>query len=99
VKSLLENFNKAFENRARLGIMSALMVNDMVDFSTLKQLLDLSDGNLASHIKALEDLKYLVVEKQFTERKPSTTYRATKEGKKAFVTHLKSLENLINSQL
>lgn len=99
MKTLLVNFNKAFENRARLGIMSVLMVNDSADFNTLKQLLGLSDGNLASHIKALEELKYISVEKQFIERKPNTTYSATKEGKKAFNAHLKSLENLIKRQL
>lgn len=98
MKNLLLNFNKAFENRVRLGIMSVLMVNESADFTTLKQLLDLSDGNLASHMKALEDLKYVVVNKQFIERKPNTTYSATKEGKKAFNAHLKSLENLIKSQ-
>jgi hypothetical protein len=98
VKTLLVDFNKAFENRARLGIMCVLMVNDVIDFTTLKQLLDLSDGNLASHIKAMQELKYIAVEKQFIKRKPNTSYSATREGKKAFVRHLKSLENLINSQ-
>jgi DNA-binding MarR family transcriptional regulator len=98
VKKLLVDFNKAFESRVRLGIMSVLMVNDTVDFNTLKELLNLSDGNLASHIKSLEELKYIIVEKQFIDKKPNTTYSASKEGKKAFNAHLKSLENLIKSQ-
>jgi DNA-binding HxlR family transcriptional regulator len=98
VKKLLTDFNKAFESKVRLGIMSVLMVNDTVDFNTLKDLLNLSDGNLASHIKALEELNYIIVEKQFIGKKPNTTYSATKEGKKAFNTHLKALENLINNQ-
>lgn len=78
--------------------MSVLMVNDEADFNTLKELLNLSDGNLASHIKALEELKYINVNKQFIGRKPNTNYSATKEGRKAFNAHLKSLENLIKSQ-
>jgi DNA-binding MarR family transcriptional regulator len=78
--------------------MSVLMVNDEVDFNTLKELLNLSDGNLASHIKALEGLKYITVNKQFIGRKPNTNYSASKEGKKAFYAHLKSLENLIKNQ-
>lgn len=78
--------------------MSVLMVNEEADFNTLKELLNLSDGNLASHIKALEELKYIHVNKQFIGRKPNTNYSASKEGKKAFHAHLKSLENLIKSQ-
>lgn len=78
--------------------MSVLMVNDDADFSTLKELLNLSDGNLASHIKALEELKYIHVNKQFIGRKPNTSYSASKEGKKAFHAHLKSLESLIKTQ-
>jgi predicted transcriptional regulator len=98
VKKLLINFNKAFESRVRLGIMSVLMVNETVDFNTLKELLNLSDGNLASHIKALEEVNYISVNKQFIGRKPNTTYSASREGKKAFVAHLKELENLIRNQ-
>jgi DNA-binding HxlR family transcriptional regulator len=98
VKKILVDFNKAFESKVRLGIMSVLMVNEEADFNTLKELLNLSDGNLASHIKALEELKYINVNKQFIGRKPNTTYSATKDGKKAFNAHLKSLEILIKSQ-
>ena len=98
MKKLLVDFNKAFESKVRLGIMSVLMVNDEADFNTLKELLNLSDGNLASHIKALEELKYIHVNKQFIGRKPNTNYSASKEGKKAFHAHLKSLEILIKSQ-
>jgi predicted transcriptional regulator len=98
VKKLLINFNKAFESRVRLGIMSVLMVNESVDFNTLKELLNLSDGNLASHIKALEEVRYIAVNKQFIGRKPNTTYSASRDGKKAFNAHLKELENLIKAQ-
>ena len=98
MKKLLENFNKAFESRVRLGIMSVLMVNDSVDFNTLKELLNLSDGNLASHIKALEEVRYISVNKKFIGKKPNTTYSASREGKKAFNAHLKELEALIKTQ-
>ena len=79
--------------------MSVLMVNESVDFNTLKELLNLSDGNLASHVKALEEVNYITVNKQFVGRKPNTTYSASKEGKKAFHAHLKELETLIKSQV
>jgi DNA-binding MarR family transcriptional regulator len=98
VKKLLVNFNKAFESRVRLGIMSILMVNESVDFNTLKELLNLSDGNLASHIKALEEVNYITVNKRFIGKKPNTTYSASRQGKKAFKAHLKELEALIKSQ-
>ncbi len=96
MKELLIHLNKAFESKARLGIMSALMVNDKLDFNALKELLDLTDGNLASHLKALEEQGYLEVQKQFVGRKPNTTYGATPEGRKAFGEHLSALEKLIS---
>ncbi|MDO5522916.1 MAG: transcriptional regulator [Bacteroidia bacterium] len=95
MKEYLEDINKAFESKVRLGIMSMLMVNDEVDFNTFKELLGLTDGNLASHIKALESLKYIRVKKQFVERKPKTTYSRTLEGEHAFKEHLQALEALI----
>ncbi|MFD1186037.1 winged helix-turn-helix domain-containing protein [Pontibacter rugosus] len=75
--------------------MSVLMVEDTVDFSTLKETLQLTDGNLASHLRALEDAVYLRVEKQFVGRKPQTTYHATETGREAFKSHLGALEQLI----
>ena len=92
---LINNINKAFDHRIRLGIMSILMVNEYADFKMLKELLDVTDGNLASHIKALEKVAYLSVEKQFIERKPNTRYAATKLGKREFKKHIEALENLI----
>ena len=78
--------------------MSILMVNDFADFVTLKELLDVTDGNLASHAKALEKAEYIIVEKQFIGRKPNTRYRATRSGKKAFKNHIDALERIINTQ-
>lgn len=95
MKNYIEDLNKAFESRIRLGIMSVLMVNDWADFGTLKETLAITDGNLASHIAALEKIGYIQVKKQFVGKKPNTSYAATKTGKKAFNDHLDALENLI----
>ena len=98
MKVSLIGFNKAFENRVRLGIMSVLMVNDTVDFTTLKQWLELTDGNLASHTRALEELGYIACEKRFVGRKPNTTYRATLQGREAFKEHLAALDQFVKEQ-
>lgn len=98
MKNPIANLQKVFESRIRLGIMSALMVNDTLDFNALKELLELTDGNLASHLKALEQQEIIVVSKQFIGRKPSTTYRATEQGKDLFRQHLAALEQLIGNQ-
>jgi len=95
VKTIIENLNKAFESRVRLAIMSALMVNDSIDFNSLKQMLDITDGNLASHINTLEKNNYIKVKKKFIGKKPSTTYSATEKGKKEFTEHLDALEKII----
>lgn len=79
---ILERFNKTFESKARLGIMSVLMVNDSVNFNALKDLLQLTDGNLATHLKSLEDAGYISVTKEFIGRKPNTLYAATIDGKR-----------------
>lgn len=96
MRELLTSLNKNFESRVRLGIMSILMVNEWVDFSTLKENLEVTDGNLASHIKALEGEEYIEVRKQFLDKKPNTSYLATPKGKKAFENHLNALEKLIS---
>jgi DNA-binding MarR family transcriptional regulator len=98
VKTIINDLHKAFESRVRLGIMSALAVNDTLDFNALKEFLDVTDGNLASHMKALEKEDYVAVKKSFIGRKPNTMYYMTKQGKKAFEEHLSALENLINIQ-
>jgi len=97
LKNLIQNINKAFDHRIRLGIMSVLMVNESADFTMLKELLGVTDGNLASHIKALETENYIIIEKQFIGKKPNTSYRATIEGKKAFKDHIDALEKLIQN--
>lgn len=95
MKNFILHLNKAFESRVRLGIMSILVVNDAVDFGTLKEQLEVTDGNIASHISALEKLKYIKIKKQFIGKKPNTSYLVTESGKKAFSNHLDALEKLI----
>ncbi|MBK3517842.1 winged helix-turn-helix domain-containing protein [Carboxylicivirga marina] len=95
MKAIIEGLNKNFENRIRLGIMSALMVNEKLDFNALKELLGVTDGNLASHLKALEKYQLVVVNKQFVGRKPNTSYAATDYGRVSFKKHLNALEDLL----
>lgn len=98
MKLALTNFDKAFENRVRLQVMSVLVANDSYDFNSLKDLLDVTDGNLASHLKALEKEEYITVTKSFLGRKPNTRYQASSIGITAFKKHLETLENLIKQQ-
>jgi DNA-binding HxlR family transcriptional regulator len=98
MKNIISDLNKAFENRVRLGIMSVLMVNNDVDFNSIKDTLNLTDGNLASHLKALEGINYIVMQKEFVGRKPRTSYSATEFGRKAFKSHLNALERLIRGE-
>ncbi len=96
MKSIISNINKFFESRVRLGIMSVLTVQEKADFNYLKEMLNLTDGNLASHLKTLESKGYISVNKKFVGRKTQTNYYATNEGKIAFKEHLDALENLIH---
>ncbi|MCG8327656.1 MAG: transcriptional regulator [Chitinophagales bacterium] len=97
MKKIISHLQKAFDHRVRLGIMSILMVNEWVDFNSLKEALETTDGQLASHIKALEKEKYLEIRKRFIGKKPNTSYRVTPAGKEAFTQHLNALEQLLSS--
>jgi DNA-binding MarR family transcriptional regulator len=97
MKNPIENLNKTFDSRVRLGIMSALMVNASINFNDLKELIKVTDGNLASHIKALEETGFIKVQKGFVGKKTNTVYSATKAGEKAFRTHLDALEQMIKN--
>jgi DNA-binding MarR family transcriptional regulator len=99
VKNYIADLNKAFESRVRLGIMSILLVNDVVDFGMLKEQLQLTDGNMASHLAALEKVQYITITKKFVGKKPNTTYTVSKEGKKAFNLHIDALEKLIQKTI
>ncbi len=93
-----EHLDKTLEHRVRLQIMSILVANESYDFNTLKELLDVTDGNLATNIKALEREKYVSVNKSFIDRKPNTRYKATERGRTAFRKHLDAMEALIRNQ-
>jgi DNA-binding HxlR family transcriptional regulator len=93
--NIISKLDKAFDSRVRLGIMSILSVNESADFNTMKQLMELTDGNLASHLKALENIGYIQSIKQFIGRKPNTQYTITKLGENSFKKHLDALEKLI----
>lgn len=93
--SIIEKLNKDFESRVRLGIMSVLVVNGWVDFLEMKEHLGVTDGNLASHISALETKKYIEVKKEFVGKKTKTSYKVTRTGKDAFVQHINALGNLL----
>ena len=95
MKNPIEQLNKVFDSRVRLGIMSAVMVNDEVNFNDLKELIQVTDGNLASHLKTLEENGYILVKKGFIGRKTNTTYAITKSGEKAFKAHIDALEKMI----
>jgi DNA-binding MarR family transcriptional regulator len=97
VKPIIDNLSKTLENRVRLAIMAVLMVNETVDFNTLKDLLQLTDGNLATHVALLEREGYLKVHKRFVGKKPRTTYAATGTGRAAFREHVDALEQLIRA--
>lgn len=95
MKDIIVHINKVFENRVRLGIMSLLVIHEKMDYNSLKETLNISDGNLANHIFALEKEKFITVKKSFAGRKPKTTYSATAAGRKAFGNHLDALEMLL----
>ncbi len=98
MKNPFENLDKILEHSIRLQIMSVLVANESYDFSALKELLDITDGNLATNIKALEKEKYISVLKTFVDRKPNTRYKATEKGRNAFKKHIEALEELIKQQ-
>jgi DNA-binding MarR family transcriptional regulator len=91
----ISGLNKIFDNRIRLGVMSILMVNDEISFNDLKQMLDVTDGHLATHLPTLEESSYIKVHKGFIGRKTNTTYSITRAGEKAFKDHIEGLEKMI----
>jgi DNA-binding MarR family transcriptional regulator len=98
MKNPFESLDKTLEHRVRLQIMSVLVVNESYNFNALKELLDVTDGNLATNMKSLEKEKYVAVIKSFIDRKPNTRYKATERGRTAFKKHLDALEDLIRQQ-
>lgn len=98
MKQWFHFLDKAFENKIRLGLMSLLVINDDLDFNMLKESMEITDGNLASHLKNLEKLDYIAVRKEFIGRKPRTTYSATEQGRQAFQKHVEALEKFLKER-
>jgi DNA-binding MarR family transcriptional regulator len=98
MKNPFENFDRVLEHRTRLQIMGVLVANESFDFNALKELLQATDGNLATHIKALEREKYITVQKSFVDRKPNTKYKISERGRNAFKKHLDAMEEIIKNQ-
>jgi DNA-binding MarR family transcriptional regulator len=98
VKNPFENLDKTLEHSVRLQIMSVLMASPSYDFNSLKEIVGVTDGSLASHIKALEREKYVSVLKSFIDRKPNTRYKVTERGRAVFRKHLDALEALVKQQ-
>ena|SRR5687767_7336936 len=96
VNNPIAGLNKVFDNRIRLGVMSMLMINEEVSFNDLKSMLEVTDGNLATHLVNLEENGLIKVHKGFIGRKTNTTYSITKAGEKAFNEHIAALEKMIN---
>ncbi len=93
----LDQLNKILDSRISICIMSALIVNESINFNDLKALVDATDGNLASHLKTLEEHVFIRVEKGFVGRKTNTTYSITAAGEKAFRSHIAALEKIIKN--
>jgi DNA-binding MarR family transcriptional regulator len=90
-------FDRLVYERIRLGIMSALAVNDTMTFNELKELLQASDGNLSAHARKLEDAGYVDCKKSFEGRFPRTEYRLTSRGRRALERYLDHMERLIRA--
>jgi DNA-binding MarR family transcriptional regulator len=95
MKNPIGHLNKVFDSRIRMGVLSVLLVNESISFNDLKQLLELTDGNLASHLVNLEENGFIKVHKGFIGRKTNTTYSITRAGERAFTDHIAALENMI----
>jgi DNA-binding MarR family transcriptional regulator len=88
-------FDQLIHGRVRLGIVSALAVEESLSFNELKERLDTTDGNLSVHARRLEEAGYLEVRKSFEGRVPRTDYRLTPAGRKALERYLDHMEALI----
>mgnify|MGYP001172365478 CR=1 FL=1 len=96
---MIDRLNRSFESRVRIGIMAVLVVNDWVDHATLRRLLEVTDGNLASHLNGLEQAGFVQVRKRFVGKRPNTSYRVTASGRSAFQAHLDAIQELLKTDL
>jgi DNA-binding MarR family transcriptional regulator len=97
----MAELNETIHQPVRLRIMAALVALDAgneVDFTTLRSLLDVTDGNLGAHLRKLEEAGYISIEKTFVERKPHTYLSATTSGRKVFKEHVAALESILKNK-
>lgn len=97
MKDIIANLSKTFDNRIRVGIMSVLIRDGWVDFTTLRDALRATDGNLSSHLSALEKESMIKMKKQFVKNRPRTSYKITRNGLRKFTLHLEAFEKLIKN--
>ncbi len=97
LETTLPNLDRIIHEHMRLGIVSALAVNDSLTFNELKKLLQTSDGNLSVHARRLEEAEYVTCTKSFAGRMPKSEYRLTAPGRKAFERYLNHMEALIQA--
>ncbi|HEY6484083.1 MAG TPA: transcriptional regulator [Steroidobacteraceae bacterium] len=90
-------FDRLVYERVRLGIMSALAVNEQLTFNELKGLFDVSDGNLSAHARKLEEAGYIACAKSFAGRRPKSEYRLTSVGRRALYRYLEHIEAVIQA--
>jgi len=97
----MAKFNETIHQTVRLQIMAALVTlgaEEEVDFTYLRDLLEVTDGNLGAHLRKLEESGYIKINKEFVERKPRTFISASKEGRKIFNEHVAALESILKSK-
>jgi DNA-binding MarR family transcriptional regulator len=88
--------DEIIHQKNRLGILAVLAEADYADFGYLKEILDLTDGNLSRHLQVLEEAGLVAIEKDFQGKRPRTRARSTRQGRKALSNHLKAMQELIN---
>ena len=96
MKDIITKMDKAFDSRIRIAIMAILMVNEWVDFKSMKERLGVTDGNLASHTASLEAKQFIEIRKRFVGKRPNTSYKATKLGRTEFAKYINALKELLN---
>jgi DNA-binding MarR family transcriptional regulator len=93
--SAFQKLDPVIHEKARLRIMAALAPADSLTFKELRDLLEMTDGNLSVHMRTLEENRYVRVKKDFVDRRPRTTYALSAEGRRAFATYIEALEEII----
>ncbi|NQU35812.1 MAG: transcriptional regulator [Bacteroidetes bacterium] len=97
MKEILSSLNKSFDSRVRVGIMSILLRSNWVDFTTIRNTLGATDGNISNHLSALQKHNMIKTKKEFVSNRPKTSYKITRQGIRKFTDHLSVFEKLLSS--